>query len=78
MFADLHGLPPLLLQVGSEEMLLSDSTEFAARAEAAGVKVTLEVWPRMQHVWHFAASFVPEGREAILHVAQFVERTFGE
>jgi acetyl esterase/lipase len=78
MFADLHGLPPLLLHVGSEEMLLSDSTEFAARAEAAGVKVTLEVWPRMQHVWHFAASFVPEGREAILHVAQFVERTFGE
>jgi len=45
---------------------------------AAGVKVTQEVWPRMQHVWHFAASFVPEGRQAILRVAQFVERTFGE
>ena len=41
MFANLHGLPPLLLQVGSDEMLLSDSTEFAARAESAGVKVTL-------------------------------------
>ena len=74
MFADLGGLPPLLLQVGSDEMLLSDSTEFAARAEAAGVKVSLQVWPHMQHVWHFAASFVPEGRQAIRDIAQFVER----
>jgi monoterpene epsilon-lactone hydrolase len=74
MLADLGGLPALLLQVGSDEMLLSDSTEFAARAGAAGVKVSLQVWPHMQHVWQFAASFVPEGRQAIRDIAQFVER----
>jgi monoterpene epsilon-lactone hydrolase len=74
MFAELGGLPPLLLQVGSDEMLLSDSTEFAGRAEAAGVKVSLQVWPHMQHVWHLAASFVPEGRQAIRDIAQYIER----
>jgi monoterpene epsilon-lactone hydrolase len=74
MFAELGGLPPLLLQVGSDEMLLSDSSEFAGRAEAAGVKVSLQVWPHMQHVWHLAASFVPEGRQAIRDIAQYVER----
>jgi epsilon-lactone hydrolase len=73
MFADLRGLPALLLQVGSDEMLLSDSTEFAARAKAAGGDVTLEVWPAMQHVWHFAASFVPEARQGIDAVARFVD-----
>jgi monoterpene epsilon-lactone hydrolase len=74
MFAELGGLPPLLLQVGSDEMLLSDSSEFAGRAEAAGVKVSLQVWPHMQHVWHLAASFVPEGRQAIRDIAQYIER----
>jgi acetyl esterase/lipase len=65
LFADLRGLPPLLVQVGSDEMLLSDSTAFAERAKVAGLELALEIWPGMQHVWHFAASFVPEGRKAI-------------
>ncbi len=74
LFADLHGLPALLLQVGSDEMLLSDATEFAERAKRAAVEVTLEIWPQMQHVWHFAASFVPEARMGIAAVASFVDR----
>jgi acetyl esterase/lipase len=73
LFADLHGLPRLLIQVGSDEALLSDSTSFAERARAAGVDVTLEVWPRMQHVWQFTASFVPEARQAIDKIGEFIK-----
>lgn len=72
-FADLRGLPPLLIQIGSRELLLSDAEELAARAKAAGVDVTLEVWPEMQHEWQFAAAFLPEGRRAIGRVGEFVK-----
>ncbi len=73
LFGDLHGLPPLLIQVGSDEVLLSDSTSFAQHAREAGVDVTLEVWPRMQHVWQFTASYLPEGREAIERIGEFIQ-----
>lgn len=71
LYADLHGLPPLLIQVGRDEILLSDSTRLAEKAQAAGVDVTLEVWPDMMHVWQAFARFVPEGRSALDHVATF-------
>lgn len=54
-FAELHELPPLLIQVGSYELLLSDVERFAEKAKAAGVAVTLDVWQGMQHEWQFAA-----------------------
>ena len=73
LYADLHGLPPLLIQVGSAEILLSDATRLAARAQAAGVAVTLEVWPEMQHEWHFAAQWLPESRQAITRIGKFIE-----
>jgi acetyl esterase/lipase len=73
VYGDLHGLPPLLIQVGSDEVLLSDSTLFAKRAKEAGVDVTLEVWPGMQHVWQFTASYLPEGREAIERIGEFIK-----
>ncbi|MBM3122059.1 MAG: alpha/beta hydrolase [Chloroflexi bacterium] len=72
-FGDLAGLPPLLIQVGSHEMLLSDAARFAENARQAGVDVTLEVWPEVQHEWQFAARVLPEGRQAILKVGAFVE-----
>jgi monoterpene epsilon-lactone hydrolase len=75
-FADLHALPPMLIQVGSHELLLSDSERFAEKAKAAGVDVTLEVWPEMQHEWQFAAKFLPEGRHAIARVGAFVAGVF--
>jgi epsilon-lactone hydrolase len=75
-FADLRGLPPLLVQVGSHEVLLSDCEGFAEKARAAGVEVQLEVWPRMQHEWQFAAKFLPEGRSAISRVGAFLEAAF--
>jgi epsilon-lactone hydrolase len=77
LYADLKGLPPILIQVGSEELFLSDATCFAEQAQAAGVKVTLQVWKGMQHEWHFAANILPEGRQAIAHIAQFIEAQLG-
>lgn len=74
LYADLQGLPPVLIQVGSDEILLSDATRLAEQAEAAGVAVTLEVWEGMSHVWHFAASLLPEGRQAIAHIGAFIDR----
>jgi epsilon-lactone hydrolase len=72
LYADLKGLPPLLIQVGDHEVLLDDSTRIADRARAAGVKVTLEIWPEMIHVWQLFASFLPEGQEAVEGVGKFI------
>jgi acetyl esterase/lipase len=72
LFAELAGLPPLLIQVGSDEVLLSDATELALRARAAGGDASLEVWDGMGHVWHFVASFLPEGKHAIDRIGDFI------
>jgi monoterpene epsilon-lactone hydrolase len=64
-FAYLGGLSPLLIQVGSHEVLLSDCEKVAEKARAAGVDVQFETWPEMQHEWQFGARFLPEGRGAI-------------
>jgi acetyl esterase/lipase len=77
LFADLHGLPPLLIQVGSDEVLLSDSTRFAERARLSGVEVTLEVWPNMPHVWQIAASLLPEARQAVGRIGEFMSLVDG-
>ena len=70
--ADLTGLPPLLLQVGSIEVLLDDSTMLKSRAEEAGVSVEMEVWDDMPHVWHHYAPILPEARKAIGRIGEFV------
>jgi epsilon-lactone hydrolase len=76
--ADVAGLPPLLIQVGDAEVLLDDSIRMAARIEAAGGDVTLEVWPEMVHVWHASAGFVPESDQAIARIAEYLsERQAG-
>jgi epsilon-lactone hydrolase len=72
LYADLHRIPPMLIQVGSAEVLLDDSLRLAARASAAGVNATLEVWPDMIHVWHSFAAILPEARQAIERIAEFV------
>ncbi|WP_109794976.1 alpha/beta hydrolase [Minwuia thermotolerans] len=74
LLGDHHGLPPTLIQVGGDEVLLSDSERLHARLAAAGVVSELRVWPGMYHVWHLGAAFVPEGRRAIGELAQFVAR----
>ena len=70
--ADLTGLPPLLLQVGSIEVLLDDSTLLKTRANEAGVPVEMEVWDDMPHVWHHYAPILPEARKAIGKIGDFV------
>jgi acetyl esterase/lipase len=65
LYADLRGLPPILIHVGDAEVILDDSTRFAAKARAAGVQVTLEVWDEMLHVWHAFAGLLPEADKAI-------------
>ena len=77
IFADLASLPPLLLQVGSAEVLLDDSTRLAERAESAGVDVTLKVWRDMFHVWHAFAEMLPEGMEATQELADWVNSKLG-
>jgi acetyl esterase/lipase len=72
LYADLKGLPPLLIQVGDAETLLDDSKRLNVRAQAAGVNTKLEVWPEMIHVWQLFASFLPEGQEAISGIGKFV------
>jgi acetyl esterase/lipase len=72
LFADLAGLPPLLVQVGDTEVLLDDGARLAARADAAGVDVTLEVEPDMFHVWAFFAGIVPESDAALDSAAAWI------
>ncbi|MFT5680537.1 MAG: monoterpene epsilon-lactone hydrolase [Myxococcota bacterium] len=64
-FADFSGLPPLVIQVGGAEVLLDDARMVAARAEADGVSVTLDIWPGQIHVWHGFARIFPAGQAAI-------------
>jgi len=72
LHGDLRGLPPLLLQVGTREILLSDSTRFAEKAQAAGVEVTLEVEEGLIHVWQMLPG-VPEAASAIQRIGAFID-----
>jgi monoterpene epsilon-lactone hydrolase len=72
LFADLRGLPPLLIHVGSDEVLLDDATQLAARAKEAGVDATLEVYDRMVHVWHWFLPMLDEAQTAVDAIGRFV------
>jgi monoterpene epsilon-lactone hydrolase len=74
---DLKGLPPLLCQVGADELLLDDAVSLADQARAAGVDASLEVWRGMPHVFP-AFDFLPEGRLAIARLARFMDTQLGE
>jgi acetyl esterase/lipase len=74
LYGDLHGLPPLLIQVGDHEILLSDSTRLAEKAKAAGVDVSLEIWNEMWHVWHGWAATLPEAQQAIERIGAFIQQ----
>lgn len=74
LFADLKGLPPLLVQVGSDETLLDDATRFAAAAGAADVFVALEIWPHMIHAWPLWNVRLAPGRRALESAGAFLRR----
>jgi epsilon-lactone hydrolase len=72
LYADLAGLPPLLIQVGTSETLLDDSTRLAERARKAGVEVTYEPYEKMIHVFQIFAPMLDEGKQAIEKIGSFV------
>ena len=74
LYADMTGLPPLLIQVGGTETMLDDATRMADRAKAAGVDVTLEVWEDMVHDWQIFAPILPEGQQAIDRIGEFIRK----
>jgi monoterpene epsilon-lactone hydrolase len=74
LYGDPAGLPPTLIQVGSDEILRDDAVRMAERMREAGCAVGLEIWPRMPHVWHAFAGVLPEARRAIERVGAFVEQ----
>lgn len=76
-FADLAGLPPLLIHVGSDEVLHDDAVGLHERARAHGVESTLEVWEGMIHVWHAFHPMLDEGKRGIQRVGEFLRETWG-
>lgn len=72
LYADLKGLPPLLILVGTSEVLFDDSTRFARKAQEAGLTCEIDVWEEMVHIWPFFAAELPEGRQAIGRMAAFI------
>lgn len=71
VFADLGGLPPLLLLAGTDEILMDDSVELDKRARLAGVDSTLEVWEGMIHAWHIFHPMLGEGKKAITRAGEY-------
>jgi len=75
--ADLSGLPPIYIQVGGDETLLDDSLRFEEKAHASGVEVKVDVFPEMQHVFHFMAGNAPEADDAVQKMAAWVKPKLG-
>ena len=77
VFAALSDLPPTLVLVGSKEVLLSDSITLTEKMNAAGGSAKLSVWAKMPHVWPILAAILPEGRKAIVEMAEFLRVHLG-
>ena len=75
LYGDPRGLPPTLIQAGSDEILRDDAVRMAQVMREAGCAVELQVWPKMPHVWHLLAPVLPEARAAIDEIARFLART---
>ena len=73
LYGDFRGVPPMLIQVGSYEMLLSDSVSVAAKARHKGVRVRLSIYEGMFHVFQMAAKMMPESRRAWVEIGKFIE-----
>jgi len=73
VYADFHNFPPLLIQVGSDEILLDDARILADKAKTDGVDVTIKIWDGMFHVWPALGDLIPESKKAFEEVKQFVD-----
>src|SRR5262249_33101938 len=77
IYADLRGLAPLFIQVGAAETLLDDALRLAGAAGAADVRVGLEIWPEMIHVWHLFHPALAAGGRAIAEGGAFIRAHLG-
>ncbi|MCG8592623.1 MAG: alpha/beta hydrolase [Proteobacteria bacterium] len=77
LYGDFTGLPPLLIFVGTRELLLDDATRVADKARGAGVDVTLHVETGLIHVWPFLGDDVPEAAKALAQTAEFIQKHAG-
>jgi len=77
VYANLAGLPPLYIQVGEDEILLSDSTRLAERVQLAGGSADIEIWTDMWHVFQAFMNQMPESRRAIQKLGTFIRRSLG-
>lgn len=77
LHASYRGLPPLLIQVGTREILLDDSKRVAAKAKEAGVDVTIEAWDGLIHVWQLFGPNVPEAQQAVARIGEFAQKHIG-
>lgn len=75
LFGDLHGLPPILIHVGEDEILLDDSTRFVEKACVSGVKAQLVVWKNMFHVFQSYGPLIPQAQKSIDQLGQFIRDT---
>jgi acetyl esterase/lipase len=78
VFGDYRGLPPLLIQAGEHEILRDDAVRAASKARADGARVSLEIWPGMFHVFQSHDPLLPEARQAVGHIADFMRSPAGD
>jgi acetyl esterase/lipase len=78
LHGDLHGLPPIFINVGSYETMMDDSTRFAAKAKAAGVDMTLVVAEKMVHCYPLMAPMFPEATQALGDICTFIKKRLGK
>ncbi|WJV64119.1 alpha/beta hydrolase [Pectobacteriaceae bacterium C52] len=78
VYADVQGLAPILIQIGENEVMLSDAIRLASNLGEARVRTTLEVWPGMFHVWHLLAGILPEADQALRNAVRFLEDVLTE
>ncbi len=77
LFADLKGMPPMLIQVADKEFLFDDAVRLNEKAIASGVDSRLHVYPGLPHVWQMFVGLVPEARQALQEIADFVKQKLG-
>ncbi len=75
-YADLTGLPPLLFQTGTAELLLDDTTRFAEKAKKQGVDVTVDLWSDMFHVFQIFGNLMPESKKALKKIGEYAKKRF--
>jgi acetyl esterase/lipase len=76
VFGDLHGLPPLLIHVGEDEILRDDAVRIASLAKSEGIDVRLEIYPRMWHVWQINLE-LPQAIQSLDDISQFLKAHLG-